>query len=88
MNPRGSRDVVLWELTSGSNPVQLDRFRPAYGDYDKAVAPWDEAVEQASKRFARLHRIERVGVSDTIDLAATSWGAVTGNRTYSAWPTA
>jgi hypothetical protein len=85
VNPRGSRDVVLWELTSGSNPVELERYRPRHGEYDKAVALWDEALAQAGKRFARLHRTERAGVSDTIDLAATSWGAVTGNRTYPAW---
>lgn len=76
---------MLWELTSASNPVELERFRPPYGAYDKAVARWDDAVEQAAKRFARLHRTEPAGVTDTIDLAATSWGAVTSNRTYSAW---
>jgi hypothetical protein len=85
MNPHGSRDVVLWELTSPSKPLELERFRPPLERYDEAVGRWEEAVAQAGKRFARRHRTERTGVSDTIDLAATSWGAVTGNRTYSAW---
>lgn len=85
MNPRGSRDVVLWELTTPSKPLELERFRPALEQYDKAVAAWDEATVQAARRFARLHRTERAGVSETIDLAATSWGAVTGHRAYSAW---
>lgn len=85
MNPRGSRDVVFWELTSPSKPLELERFQPPLAEYDRAVAQWAEAVEQAAKRFARLHRTERTGVSETIDLAATSWGAVTGQRTYSAW---
>jgi hypothetical protein len=85
VNPRGSRDVVFWELTSPSQPIQLERFRPRLDLYDGAVAEWDEAVAQASKRFARLRRTERTGVADTIDLEATSWGAVTGHRSYQAW---
>lgn len=85
VNPRGSRDVIFWELTSPSQPIQLERFRPRLDLYDAAVALWDEAVAQAAKRFARLHRTERTGVAETIDLAATSWGAVTGNRSYSSW---
>jgi hypothetical protein len=85
VNPRGSRDVIFWELTSPSQPIQLERFRPRLDLYEAAVALWDEAVAQAAKRFARLHRTERMGVAETIDLAATSWGAVTENRSYSAW---
>ncbi len=85
VNPRGSRDVVLWELTSPSEPVELERFRPRLDAYAAAVALWDEALVQAEKRFARLHRTERTGVSETIDLEATSYGAVTGHRSYSAW---
>jgi hypothetical protein len=85
INPRGSRDVVFWELTSPSTAIQLQQFKPRIGEYDDAVAKWDEALAQAEKRFARLHRTEPAAVSETIDLAATSWGAVTGNRTYSAW---
>lgn len=85
VKPHGSRDVCFWALTSSSQPVQLERFKPRLDDYDSAVAGWVEALRQAGKRFARLRRTERVGVTETVDLAATTYGAVTGNRLYSAW---
>jgi hypothetical protein len=85
VNPRGSHDVIFWEMTSPSQPIQLERFRPRLDLYDSAVAGWDEALAQAGKRFARLSQTERTSVADTIDLAATSWGAVTGSHSYSTW---
>ncbi|MGH3005680.1 MAG: hypothetical protein ACRDOS_07245 [Gaiellaceae bacterium] len=85
VKPRGSRDVCFWELTSSSQPVRLERFRPRLDTYDDAVAGWGEALRQAAKRFARRRQTERVGVTETIDLAATTYGAVTGNRSYSGW---
>lgn len=85
VNHRGSHDICFWRMTSPNEPVELARFRAPGEAYLAAVSRWDEALEQAAKRFARRQRRERTGVTETIDLDATTFGAVTGHLPYSAW---
>ena len=81
----GTDDVCFWELNAPTQPVVLERFRPSLGRYRTTVGVWEDALQQAKKRFARVQQTEKVGVSEAIDLDATTFGAVTGHRSYSAW---
>jgi hypothetical protein len=85
VNPLGTNDVFFCRLTSPSEPVVLASFRPSLAEYRRPLRDWRDALEQAAKRFAHRAKTQTVQVVETVDLEATTYGAVVGARTYSAW---
>jgi hypothetical protein len=85
IRPNDSDDVVFWRLTDPSQPVQLQGFRPPVNAYESAVRSWGEACTRARALFSQRRRDVIEEVTDTVDLEAVTYGAVTGHRTYSMW---
>jgi len=85
LHPFDTEDVFFCRITDSSEPVVLERFRPVLTEYRRVVQDWPDAFEQATKRFARRTKAGVTQIVATVDLDATSYGAVVGDRTYSRW---
>lgn len=86
LHPQGSQDIYFCRVTDSSEPVVLEQFHPLQREYRTSVDGWTDAFEQTRKRF----RHRELGASQpqvvaTVDLEATTFGAVVGNLAYSGW---
>jgi len=81
--PRGSADVLFWQLSDKDHLIALQDFRPDYGRYEDAVVFWDEALTEARARFLRDPRSTNA-VPPMMALTAT-FDATSRGRTYSEW---
>lgn len=86
LNPLESADVCFWKITTPGQPVALDNYAPPYNRYTDLTTAWPQAFEQVHQHFAALPiPPETETIQPTVDLEATTFGAVTQHRTYSVW---
>jgi hypothetical protein len=85
IHPLESTDVFFCRVTSSSQPVDLHAFRPSLAEYVPAIRDWPEALKQAAKRFAHRAKKATTQILATVDLEATTYGAIVGTSTYSTW---
>lgn len=86
LRPLGSLDTVFWRITTGDDQVALEAYEPPYDVYSMIVSGWSDAFASAQSSLGTA-AIEPVSepVQPTVDLAATTFGAVTQYQTYSTW---
>src|SRR5262249_28523862 len=73
IHPLGTDDVFVCRITSSRDPVILRNFKPSLAEYRAAVAEWQDALDQAQKRFAHRQREQTIQVVETVDLEATTY---------------
>lgn len=81
--PDASQDICFYVLTDSAKPVRLDVYKPPRNEYRQARADWPKVVADATRSMPTDD--SKATVQGSIDLAATTFGAVTQYRTYSAW---
>lgn len=85
IHPDQSQDYCFWRITGKHDPVSLETFVSPYGVYRRVVEGFEGAYTLAQEILNSSSVDVEPVVQGAIDLEATTFRAVTQDRTYSAW---
>lgn len=85
INIKNSNDVCIWSVTQRGEHIKLEEFSPPMREYESAVAAWADSLTASTHRLNSGNDPEKAPLQPTVDLDATTFGAVTKHRGYEAW---